>query len=177
MAEVKPTASAVPVSAERRSGTGFELRLERGGAYVCLADVPVDAGLTLDVLSIEIPGVKFPFNVGAGAVQFRHVLADLVRVELTAREGWIADLLRGIDLGALGVEALSCSLRDGFAELSGRIAGGGGAPFTLHASLVPEGEQGIAVVFHSPRLYGPSPIPAALLPHVAARTLAPLASA
>ncbi len=175
MAEVKPTASAEPVSAERRSGTGFELRLERGGAYVRLADVPVETGLTLDVLSIEVPGVKFPFNVGAGAVQFRHVLADGVRVELAVHEPWIEERLRGIDLAALGVEALSCALREGFVELSGRVAGG--AAFTLHASLLPEGEQGIAVVFHSPRLYGPSPIPAALLPHMAARTLAPLASA
>ena len=175
MAEVKPTASAEPVSAERRSGTGFELRLERGGAYVRLADVTVEAGLTLDVLSIEVPGVKFPFNVGAGAVQFRHVLADGVRVELAVHEPWIEERLRGIDLAALGVEALSCALREGFVELSGRVAGG--AAFTLHASLLPEGEQGIAVVFHSPRLYGPSPIPAALLPHMAARTLAPLASA
>src|SRR5512133_1345301 len=175
MAEVKPTASATPVSTERRSGTGFELRRARGGAYVRLADVTVDAGLTLDVLSIEIPGVKFPFNVGAGAIQFRHVLADLVRVELAAHEPWIEERLRGIDLGALGVESLTCALRDGFAELSGRISGG--AAFTLHASLLPEGEQGIAIVFRSPRLYGPSPIPAAILPHVAARTLAPLASA
>src|SRR5512133_533084 len=176
MAEVKPTASATPVSAERRPGTGFELRLERGGAYVRLADVTVDTGLPPDARSIEIPGVKFPFNVGAGAVQFRHVLADLVRVELAAHEPWIEARLREIDLGALGVESVSCALRDGFAELSGRISGGGAA-FTLHASLLPEGEQGIAIVFRSPRLYGPSPIPAAILPHVAARTLAPLASA
>jgi hypothetical protein len=174
MAEVKPTASAVTDGAERRSGTGFELRLERGGAYVRLADAPIAPGLVLDALSIELPGVRFPFNVGLGAVQFRHVLADLVRLELVAKEEWVAEALRRIDLGPLGVASLSCALRDGFVELSGRVAGGGA--FTLHASLLPEGEQGIAVRFHSPRLFGPSPIPAALLAHLAARTFAPLAS-
>src|SRR5512142_2974061 len=145
MAEVKPTASAALPSAERRSGTGFELRLERGGAYVRLADTAIAPGLTLDVLSIEVPGVRFPFNVGLGAVQFRHVLADLVRVELVASEGWIAARLGALDLGTLGLASLGCALRDGFVELSGRLAGGDA--FTLHASLLPEGEQGIAVRF------------------------------
>src|SRR5512145_2908353 len=104
MAEVKPTASAAPPTAERRSGTGFELRLERGGAYVRLADTPVEPGLVIDVLSIEVPGVKFPFNVGAGAVQFRHLLSDLVRVELVAKEEWIAEGLRRLELAPLGID-------------------------------------------------------------------------
>lgn len=175
MAEVKPTASAVPPAAERRSGTGFELRLERGGAYVRLAGRPIAPGLGLDVLSMEVPGVRFPFNAGLGAVQFRHVLSDLVRLELVATEEWISAGLARLDLDALGLDALSFALREGFGELAGRLSGG--APFTLHVSLLPEGEQGIAAVFHSPRLYGPSPIPAAILPHLAARTFAPFASA
>src|SRR5574341_564227 len=143
MAEVKPTASTAQPAAERRSGTGFELRLERGGAYVRLADTPVTPGLLLDVLSIEVPGVRFPFNVGLGAVQFRHVLADLVRVELVASERWVADGIARLDLNAIGIDSLGCTLREGFIELAGRLSGG--TAFTLHASLLPEGEQGIAV--------------------------------
>jgi len=173
MAEVKPTTSEALPPSEARSGTGFELRLERGGAYVRLADRPIAPGLGLDVLSIEVPGVRFPFNAGAGAVQFRHVLSDLVRLEVVATEEWVSNALRGLDLSTLGLDSLSFAFRDGFCELSGRISGG--APFTLHAGLLPEGEQGLSVVFHSPRLYGPSPVPAALLPHLAAKTFAPIA--
>lgn len=175
MAEVKPTASASSAGAEHRSGTGFELRLERGGAYVRLADRPVVPGLRLTVLHMEVPGVRFPFNAGLGAVQFRHVLSDLVHLEVVATEELVTAALRAVDLPALGIEALTIALRDGFVELAGRLAGG--APFTLHASLLPEGAQGLAVVFHSPRLYGPSPIPAAVLSHLAARAWAPFAEA
>src|SRR5512145_2477862 len=114
MAEVKPTASEAPSASETRSGTGFELRLERGGAYVRLADRPIAPGLTLDVLSMEVPGVRFPFNAGAGAVQFRHVLSDLVRLEIVASEEWLGEALRELDLARLGLEGVLLSLRDGF---------------------------------------------------------------
>src|SRR5512133_750709 len=107
MAEVKPTASAAPTPSESRSGTGFELRLERGGAYVRLADRPIAPGLSLDVLSMEVPGVRFPFNAGLGAVQFRHVLSDLVRLEVVASEAWIGAALGELDLSRLGLDAIA----------------------------------------------------------------------
>ena len=71
MAEVTKTASDPPSAGGTRSGTGFELRLERGGASVRLEDRELAPGLSLEVLTIQIPDVRFPFDVGQGASQFR----------------------------------------------------------------------------------------------------------
>ncbi len=61
-------ASSAPTSAAgTRSGAGFELRLERGGASVRLAEQPIAPGIRLEQLTLQIPDVKFPFDVGLGA--------------------------------------------------------------------------------------------------------------
>jgi hypothetical protein len=83
LAEVKNTSSAPASSAAARSG-GFELRLERGGVYVRLENQPIAPGVRLEVLTLQIPDVKFPFDVGQGAGQFRHRLSELVELSVVA---------------------------------------------------------------------------------------------
>ncbi|HET8541788.1 MAG TPA: hypothetical protein VFL83_18065, partial [Anaeromyxobacter sp.] len=163
MAERKP--SSAPSAAGGRSGAGFELRLERGGAYVRLADQPVAPGLRLASLTLQIPDVKFPFDVGQGSGQFRHRLSDLVEVSIAAEASLAEAALADAGLAAFGVEDVRLALREGFAEIAGRLSGG--PPFTLEAGLLAAGDQGVELVFHSPRILGPSPIPAAALPHLA----------
>src|SRR5512138_4039889 len=82
MAEGRNVSSAPSSAAGTRSGAGFELRLERGGAYVRLADQPIAPGLRLESLTLQVPDVKFPFDVGLGSAQFRHRLSDLVEVSV-----------------------------------------------------------------------------------------------
>src|SRR5512140_2911108 len=102
MAEAIDTPSAPPSG--KRSGAGFELRLERGGAYVRLADQPIAPGLRLESLTLQIPDVKFPFDVGQGAGQFRHRLADLVECAVVAEPALAEAALREVGLAAFGVE-------------------------------------------------------------------------
>ncbi len=168
MAEPRQTASASG-AAGARGGTGFELRLERGVAAVRLAERELAPGLLVESLTLRLPDVEFPFDVGQGAVQFRHRLADLTELRVTITPAAVEGALARADLSALGVEQVQVAFRDGFAEVAGRLAGG--PAFTLEAALVPRGEQGLAVVFHSPLLHGPAPIAAAALPHLAARAL------
>ncbi|HUL57838.1 MAG TPA: hypothetical protein VLU43_01105, partial [Anaeromyxobacteraceae bacterium] len=168
MAEVKPTASAGG-AAEPRHGTGFELRLERAGVSVRLAGQPIAAGLRLDALVLSVPDVRFPFDVGQGAGQFRHRLSDLVRLDATAEPALVTEALARVDLAALGLAAVEIALRDGFAELAGRIAGG--PSFTMKAGLLPAAGEAVAVVLYAARLYGPAPVAAAALPHLAARAI------
>ncbi|HSN92557.1 MAG TPA: hypothetical protein VLS93_15105, partial [Anaeromyxobacteraceae bacterium] len=170
MAEVRPTASAGAAAGEARVVTGFELRLERGGAYVRLADQPIVPGLRLGVVVLAVPEVKFPFDIGLGSGQFRHRLCDLVQIEVSAEPDLALSAAAGADLAALGIQDLQIAFRAGFAEVAGRVAAG--PAFTLKLGLVAEGEQGIALAFHSPRLYAPAPLAAASLPHLAARALA-----
>jgi len=172
MAGVNKTASAPPPAAGTGSGTGFELRLERSGASVRLADREIAPGLRLEVLSLQVPDVRLPFDAGQGAAQFRHRLADLGELAVTASAELVEAALARADLAALGIEDARVALREGFAEIAGRLAAG--PPFTMKAGLLAQGEQGLRVLFHSPRLLGPAPLPAAALPLLAARALASL---
>ena len=63
-----------------RNGPGLELRLERGGAYVALPGQPLLAGIELVALTMEVPGARLPFDVAAGAAQFR--------LRLCSSTGW-----------------------------------------------------------------------------------------
>ncbi|HUL57716.1 MAG TPA: hypothetical protein VLU43_00490 [Anaeromyxobacteraceae bacterium] len=169
MAEVPKTASVPSSTSGPRSGSGFELRLERGGAFVRLADVPVLDGLTLDLLDLAVPDVRFPFDVGAGSGQFRHRLSDLDELAVSAGPALAEAALARAGPAALGLEDLRVALRQGFAEIAGRLAGG--ATFTIRAGLVARGERGVAVALHGARLYGPAQVPAGALVHTGRRVL------
>src|SRR5512133_1252768 len=165
MAGRKDKASAPSSTSGSRHGAGFELRLERGGAAVRLADQPIAPGLRLESLTLQVPDVKFPFDVGQGAGQFRRRLSELVELSVVAEPALAEAALAQAGLAAFGVEDVRLAAREGFLEIAGRLSGG--PPFVLAAGLLPHGEQGVALVFHSPRILGPSPMPAAALPHVA----------
>ncbi|HET9597464.1 MAG TPA: hypothetical protein VFP65_17885, partial [Anaeromyxobacteraceae bacterium] len=143
-------------------GAGLELVLERGGAYVALARQPLGPGVVVESLALEVPGVRFPFDVAAGPAQFRDRLGVLDRLEVTAGAGALERLAARLDLPAAGLASLALALRTGFVELSGRLQGG--APFTLRAVPVPTVEHGLALHLLDPRLYGPAPVSAARLP-------------
>src|SRR5512140_2560371 len=144
MAEVNKTASDPPSAGGTRSGTGFELRLERGGASVRLADKELAPGLTLDVLAIQIPDVRFPFDVGQGASQFRHRLADLSELHVSIAAPFLDAALQRAPLAEAGLLDVRAELREGFAELTGRLAAGPG--FTLKAGLLAHGERGVRLL-------------------------------
>src|SRR5574342_292102 len=117
MAERK--ASSAPSSAEgTRSGAGFELRLERGGAYVRLADQPIAPGIRLESLTLQVPDVKFPFDVGLGSGQFRHRLADLVDASVVVEPSAAESAPAEAGLAAFGVADVRLAAREGFLEIA-----------------------------------------------------------
>src|SRR6266540_3348593 len=113
MAEVTKTASDPSSSAGTKARTGFELRLERGGASVRLADQELAPGLVLEALSLDVPDVRFPFDVGQGAGQFRHRLCDLADLSVAAGPALVEAALARAPLAALGLEDVRVALRDG----------------------------------------------------------------
>jgi len=172
MAEGKKP-SAAPSAAGPQRGAGLELRLEAGKAFVCLSDRPVAPGVRAVDVAMEVPEVRFPFDVGLGAAQFRKRLCDLSRVDLAVGPEFLASLAGHLDLARAGLSGLTVALRAGFAEGAGRLEGG--APFTFKLGLEPEGDQGLAVVIYDARLYGPAGIPSAALPAMLARAAGGLA--
>jgi hypothetical protein len=172
MAEVRSTAPSPVAGAGARSGPGLELRLERGGAHVRLAEPTPLAGVLVEALDLAVPDVSMPFDVGAGPQQFQSRLCDLCRLDVRLEAEPVAAAAARLDLAALGLGSLQTALRDGFIEVGGRLAAG--PAFALRLGLVPGYERGVAVVPYAPRLFGPSPIPAAALPHLAIRALVAL---
>ena len=172
MAEVDPTASTASSAAGTRTGNGFELRLERGGAHVRLGAPASIAGLLVEHLDLRVPDVALPFDAGGGPSQFRQRLCDLDALTVLADQAAVSAAAGRLDLGELGLGALEVALRDGFAEVGGRLASG--PAFTMRLGLLPGFERGVAVVPYAPRIYGPSSLPAAALPHLASRALAAL---
>ncbi|HET9555301.1 MAG TPA: hypothetical protein VFP50_20215, partial [Anaeromyxobacteraceae bacterium] len=172
MANVEPSAPQASPAPGARSGAGLELRLERGGVRVRLGR-PAPAGdLLVEALELAVPDVALPFDVGLGPGQFQSRLCELVQLAVVAAPEGLAAAAARLDLAELGLASLEVALRDGFAELSGRLAGG--PPFALRLGVVPGLERGVAVVPYAPRLFGPSALPAAALPHLVARALAGL---
>jgi tetratricopeptide (TPR) repeat protein len=170
MAEVDPTASTASPAAGTRTGNGFELRLERGGAHVRLGAPTAIAGVLVEHLDLKVPDIALPFDAGGGPAQFRNRLCDLDALTVRVDQDAVSASAARLDLGELGLGSLEVVLRDGFAEVGGRLAIG--TAFSMRLGLLPGFERGVALVPYAPRLYGPSPMPAAALPHLAARALA-----
>ena len=155
---------------------GPELRLERGAVYVALAPVALAPGIDLVALSMEVPGVRLPFDVAAGAAQFHGRTCELDHVELSVTSEALRAFVAPLALTASGLACLDLAARAGFLEGTGALADG--APFTFKAALIaPEAGAGVALRLYSPRIYAPSSIPAAALPALVARALRPLAVA
>ena len=171
MAERKSSAPAEGTAGAR--APGFELRLEQGKAFVCLGDRVLAPGARALELAMEVPEVRFPFDVGLGAAQFRRRLCDLCRLEIALGDEFLADLASRLDLAGAGLASLSLAVRGGFAEGAGQLEGG--VPFTFKAGIEPSGDQGLSVVIYETRLYGLASIPSVAIPALLARAAAGLA--
>ncbi|GEJ56738.1 hypothetical protein [Anaeromyxobacter diazotrophicus] len=168
MAEL-PTPNDAPAHA-----SGLELRLERGGAYVALPAGALAPGLELVALALEVPGVRLPFDVSAGAAQFHGRLCELDRAEVAARPEALSAAVAPLAEPGSGLARLDLAPRAGFLEAAGALADG--TPFTLKAALLAEeGGARLLLRLHAPRLYAPSRVPAARLPALVARALRGLA--
>ncbi len=156
-------------------GAGFELRLERGGAFVALLPQPLAPGVDLVDLAMEVPGVSLPFEVGGGVAQFRHRLCELDRLEISVADAGLVALLARLKLPGSGIASLTLTLRACFAEGAGALEGG--ARFTFKAAVLPAGEQGLEVLVYEPRVYAPTTVCAAAIPSLVARAAGSLAHA
>ncbi len=170
MAEVRGTDPGAAAGPGTRTGAGLELRLERGGVHVVLPGALQVGGLEVLGLDLQVPDVTLPFDPGAGPGQFQSRRCELCRLEVGLAPEVVSAAAARLDLGALGLERLEVGLRQGFAEVGGRLAGG--PAFALRLGLVAGFERGVRVVPYAPRLFGPAPRPAAALPHQASGALA-----
>src|ERR1700722_3401920 len=160
------------VPEEHLAPSGFELRLADGRAFVTAAGRPLAQGVVVRRFRMEVPRIRFPFDLTGGADRFRDqrcLLRELeIAVDASALARWIGE---AVDLRGLCEGPLDLGARPGFLELSGRhpVAG----PFTAKLAVVfagvsglgPLGDECVGGFLSDFRLYQPSAISAAELLH------------
>ncbi len=152
--------------------SGFELRLADGRAFVSAAGRPLAQGVVVRRFRMEVPRIRFPFDLTGGADRFRDqrcLLRELeIAVDASALARWLAE---AVDLTGLCEGPLDLAARPGFLELTGRhpVAG----PFTAKLAVEiagapgsgPLGDESVGAFLYDFRLYQPSAISAAELLH------------
>ncbi len=165
-------AAAADNLGERLAPSGFELRLADGRAFVTAAGRPLAQGVVVRRFRMEVPRIRFPFDLTGGADRFRDqrcLLRELeLAVDASALGRWIGE---AVDLRGLCQGPLELAARPGFLELQGRhpVAGPFTAKLALESAgspgLGPLGEESVGGFLYDFRLYQPSAISAAELLH------------
>ena len=149
--------------------SGFELRLDQGRAFVEATGRPLAEGLTVRRFSMEVPALRFPFDVTGGADRFRDRRCVLRELELVVEATALGQLAtRALELGPLGLDRLEVGFRPGGLELLVRQSAAG--PVTFKVGIEPDGSA-LSLPLHELRLYRPAPLCAALLLHRLSRAV------
>jgi tetratricopeptide (TPR) repeat protein len=151
--------SSVPASA---NPLGFSLSFVEGRGLLSLRGKSFFDLLTLDRLELEIPHLRFPFDVTGGASRFQHkrCLVHLAQVALEERraESW---LRARPTLPAVGASRLALRFSDQLILVSGRLqAGDHQAPFTAKATLEPAHGEKALLSIREVRIFGFVPLAA-----------------
>ncbi len=155
---------------------GFSLEFWENTALLTLADRKIEGGLVVNRIVLEVPGVRFPFDVRGGAEQFVHHRCRLRLLDISIRDDDMQVFLsRKLDPVRYGFEDIRVSLREDVGWLSGRFrVGSQQAPFTARFLVEATGEQAVRIGFYDIRFFGPMPLPACSIVAQLARALAPL---
>jgi tetratricopeptide (TPR) repeat protein len=142
---------------------GFELRFADGRAFVSAAGRPLGEGMVARQFAMEIPHVRFPFDVTGGAERFRDqrcALRELeVAIDAEQLQRWFLEHLAD---RSLGLSRLDLFPRAGFLEARGEQTVTG--PFTAKIGLLAQGSR-LLLHLYDLRLYRPGPLSAAELLH------------
>ncbi len=150
---------------------GFTLSFVAGKGLLTTRDLKLGP-FDIKVLELEIPHIKFPFDVTGGAEKFKTRRCELKHLTVALSGEAIAELIHAADATAHGFYELKSAMRDGHIELAGRIQGAEhAADFTMRAALLPRALDELALVFYDTRVYGVLPIPSALIPTMLRRAL------
>jgi tetratricopeptide (TPR) repeat protein len=149
--------------AEDHLPLGFELRFADGRAFVSAAGRPLGEGMVARQFAMEIPHVRFPFDVTGGAERFRDQRCTLreleVAIDAEQLQRWFLEHLAE---RSLGLSRLDLFPRTGFLEARGEQAVTG--PFTAKIGLLAQGSR-LLLHIYDLRLYRPGPLSAAELLH------------
>src|SRR5580704_2023697 len=99
------------VPEEQLAPSGFELRLADGKAFVTASGRPLALGVVARRFRMEVPRIRFPFDLTGGADRFRDQRCVLRELELAIDANtiarWLSELvdLEGVSQGKLDLAA------------------------------------------------------------------------
>ncbi|MFW5879046.1 MAG: hypothetical protein ACOCVR_04425, partial [Myxococcota bacterium] len=179
--------SSAPTAPERRlpteqgheesPGLGFGLSFIQGRALIGFGRRRINPWLSARNLCLEVPDIRFPFDVSAGAETFRNRRCRLVSLAFEAEEEglthWLLEYLSPVLAEQSGIGGVEIRFAEGFVEVAGTVPAGlldetggdhGGAgtlvPFTLKIAVDASAEKEVRLLLHDCRIYAPSSLPA-----------------
>jgi tetratricopeptide (TPR) repeat protein len=158
-----------------RNALGFSLSLASGKGRLGLSARTFRDLITIEQLELEIPGLRFPFDVTGGPARFQHRRCALATARFAIDEARLSTWLRGRPgLKELGLTIDELRLESELLVLAGTVRTGDcAAELLAKAELVPAGGPRVALSLCELRLFGYVPIAA---PELGARLLALVAS-
>ncbi|MCC6750746.1 MAG: hypothetical protein IT371_24025 [Deltaproteobacteria bacterium] len=165
---METSAETSPSSA--RPAVTFGLSLSEGRGLVTLAEPRTVSPVEVERLELEIPDLRFPFDLSGGASRFRHRRCQLRRARLTIAEEPFQSWLGGcLDRAAYGFRQVRIQFRPNLFEVAGQVvAGSHAAEFLFRGTVHPAEGRWLRVGLSDARVFQAFPVPA---PHLAAALL------
>src|SRR5262245_51972922 len=114
--------SEVPAPLPTPSALGFSLSLVEGKGVLGLRGQPFFDVIAIEELELEIPGLRFPFDLTGGPSRFRRKRCRMRGATLVVTERRLDAWLRARPgLAELGVEELGARVVAGGLRLAGRL--------------------------------------------------------
>ncbi len=165
----RPTELAPPASlGGEPESLGFALRLESGRALLDLRDRPLTEGIRLNRLEMEIPNVRFPFDVTGGAERFHSTRCLLRSLVLELSLDTLRGQLERHSVKDAGFSELEAVPENGALTVTGVYQAGNEAAsrtlFSFAIAPVIMAPRELALLAFDERIYGRANVPAPRIP-------------
>jgi uncharacterized protein HemY len=142
----------------------FRLTFVQGRGLLSLARRDFEGLGRVDSLELEIPNLRFPFDLSGGVARFKNRRLRLRELSVFVGEKEIAEFLTRAPLADFGIFCPRISVAGARLTLSARVAlGGREAEVTAVAAIAPSPPRSATLCVYGVRAYGFLPIPAPLV--------------
>lgn len=155
---------SAPAVGRGPGGAGLGLTFVEGRGVLTIEGRALAAAGRVDKLEMEIPNLRFPFDLSGGIAKFQNRRCHLRELTLSSGQSELAALVRALPLATYGIYDLQVEVEGGLLRLSARAAyGKREAQFTAVAVLRRTGSRQVRLALFDLRVYGFLPVPAPLV--------------
>ena len=142
----------------------FRLTFVEGRGLLSLAGRDISAFGRVEKLELEIPDLRFPFDLSGGVTRFKNHRLRLREMEVSFEANDLAGFLRGARLADYGLFAPEVEIDDGLVRIGVRaVLGDRQAEFTATGALTMVQPGRARLSMFDVRVYGFLPVPPPLL--------------